>query len=156
MPDQPRPEPLRVEPDVLRDALGEGDPDDVERKHQRTVLREGRVDRGEQRVGMPARRPATPQASPGCSTPSARHSPTASATGQLSLANECWTLNRSSLELPIVARRLADLLFLVLDHGPDVPLPSLGTIGELHEEQRRAYLRTEEARSRTPPAVTSR
>ncbi len=41
---------LWVQPDVLGQSLGDGEPDDIGREHQRPVLAEGKVGGGDERV----------------------------------------------------------------------------------------------------------
>lgn len=69
-------------------------------------------------------------------------------TGLQGPACEGWTLDAGLEQIPIVDRRLSDLLFRVLDGGPDVDLPALGTLRDLRDEQRREDERREEERRR--------
>jgi hypothetical protein len=59
---------------------------------------------------------------------------------------DSWTLAATKDQLPVVARKLSDLLFRVLDGGPDVELPTLGTLRDLEVERELEWQRLEEER----------
>lgn len=69
-------------------------------------------------------------------------------TGLPGPACERWTLDAGLEQISFVARRLSDLLFRVLDGGPDVELPALGTLRDLRDERSREDERREEERRR--------